>query len=93
MTKRHHAAAHLFGHAGTDQTHLLPGRDARATLASGLRWLARRLRRAAQRLGTQAGAGRTHAAELEFHAEAGAPEGALYVNGEFIGHLPGVNRL
>ncbi|WP_088286523.1 hypothetical protein [Ideonella sp. A 288] len=31
--------------------------------------------------------------ELEFHAEAGAPEGALYVNGEFIGHLPGVTRL
>lgn len=31
--------------------------------------------------------------ELEFHAEAGAPEGALYVNGEFIGHLPGITRL
>lgn len=30
---------------------------------------------------------------LEFHAEAGAPEGALYVNGEFIGHVPGVTRL
>jgi hypothetical protein len=30
---------------------------------------------------------------LEFHVEAGAPEGALYVNGEFLGHLPGVTRL
>jgi hypothetical protein len=30
---------------------------------------------------------------LEFHAEAGAPEGALYVDGELIGFLPGVNRL
>lgn len=30
--------------------------------------------------------------ELEFHAEAGAPEGALYVNGEYVGRLD-VNRL
>jgi hypothetical protein len=26
-------------------------------------------------------------------AEAGAPEGALYVNGEFVGYVPGVRRL
>jgi hypothetical protein len=30
---------------------------------------------------------------LEFHAEAGAPEGALYVDGELFGRLPGVHRL
>ena len=30
---------------------------------------------------------------LEFHAEAGAPEGALYVDGLFVGHLPNVHRL
>jgi hypothetical protein len=30
---------------------------------------------------------------LEFHAEAGAPEGALYVDGQLIGHLEGVTRL
>jgi len=30
---------------------------------------------------------------LEFHAEAGAPEGALYVNGRFVGHIVGVRRL
>lgn len=30
---------------------------------------------------------------LEFHAEAGAPEGALYVNGDLVGHVVGVNRL
>jgi hypothetical protein len=30
---------------------------------------------------------------LEFHAEAGAPEGALYVDGELVGRLPGVPRL
>ena len=30
---------------------------------------------------------------LEFHADAGAPEGALYVDGVLVGHLPGVHRL
>jgi hypothetical protein len=30
---------------------------------------------------------------LEFHAEAGAPEGALYVEGRLVGHLLGVTRL
>ena len=30
---------------------------------------------------------------LEFYAEAGAPEGALYVDGKLLGYLPGVNRL
>jgi hypothetical protein len=34
-----------------------------------------------------------HAPMLEFHAEAGAPEGALYFNGERVGTLPGVTRL
>ena len=30
---------------------------------------------------------------LEFYAEAGAPEGALYMDGELVGWLPGVRRL
>lgn len=40
-------------------------------------------------------ASRAAAAEplLEFHAEAGAPEGALYVDGQLVGHLEGVTRL
>jgi len=29
---------------------------------------------------------------VEFHAEAGAPEGALYVDGELVGYVP-VRRL
>ena len=33
------------------------------------------------------------AVELEFYAEAGAPEGALYLDGELVGYLPGVTRL
>ncbi len=30
---------------------------------------------------------------LEFYADAGAPEGALYVDGQLVGHLTGVTRL
>jgi hypothetical protein len=32
-------------------------------------------------------------AVLEFHGDAAAPEGALYVNGQLVGHVLGVNRL
>ncbi len=32
-------------------------------------------------------------AVLEFHADAGAPEGALYVDGQLVGHVLGVKRL
>ena len=30
---------------------------------------------------------------LEFYADAGAPEGALYVDGRLVGHIAGVSRL
>ncbi|HSQ71685.1 MAG TPA: hypothetical protein VLM87_04625 [Rubrivivax sp.] len=30
---------------------------------------------------------------LEFYAEAGAPEGALYLDGRLVGTVDGVNRL
>jgi len=30
---------------------------------------------------------------LEFYAEAGAPEGALYVDGQLVGRVQGVTRL
>ncbi|MDO9073419.1 MAG: hypothetical protein Q7U73_09140 [Rubrivivax sp.] len=30
---------------------------------------------------------------IEFHGDAGAPEGALYVDGKLVGHVLGVNRL
>ncbi len=32
-------------------------------------------------------------ARLEFYAEAGAPEGALYLDGRLVGQLRGVQRL
>ena len=59
-------------------------RRASAWLAYGARALAHSERRA--RSG--------HAAQvLEFYAQAGAPEGALYVNGQLVGHIEGVTRL
>jgi hypothetical protein len=30
---------------------------------------------------------------VEFHAESGAPEGALYIDGRLVGWIDGVNRL
>jgi hypothetical protein len=56
--------------------------------SSGLRALARRIAPAPRQAGATAGL-----PCVEFHAEAGAPEGALYVDGVLIGHLPGVMRL
>lgn len=59
-------------------------------------WLLRRLGRALSRLARRLAAAEAAPTEepmIEFHAEAGAPEGALYVNGRLIGTLPGVTRL
>jgi hypothetical protein len=80
----------------------LPGRAYQAP--SGRELAAALLRRASQMLARMAlsvaGAAsqlpaREAASEpvLEFYAEAGAPEGALYVDGELVGMLVGVSRL
>ena len=57
--------------------HLL--RSASTTLARQARDVARPLH--ARRRRSQADM------SVEFHAEAGAPEGALYVDGEFVGYI------
>ena len=64
-------------------------------LAAGMlrrasRWLARLSRRLAER---RLAARSNGPMELEFYAEAGAPGGALYLNGKLVGTLPGVKRL
>lgn len=52
------------------------------------------LGRLAARLGTAAAPpGPMLPPVLEFYADSGAPEGALYLNGELVGTLPGVTRL
>ncbi|MDY0744461.1 hypothetical protein SNE35_08080 [Paucibacter sp. R3-3] len=62
----------------------------RLRLIAALRWTSALLARMAARLHRRRGAGKP---ELEFYAEAGAPEGALYVDGQRVGSLHGVNRL
>jgi len=64
------------------------------------RWAAASLRRAGAALTRWAGSVHRHepvlpveSPVLEFYAEAGAPEGALYVDGQLIGVLKGVTRL
>ena len=69
-----------------------PQRRGRLALALLLRAAGRALEALAARLALAAPASPADPV-LEFHAEAGAPEGALYVNGQLIGRLPGVTRL
>lgn len=72
----------------------LPPAPLRLAAAALLQSSARHLQRLAQRVAGPP-AQQTAAAlpRLEFHAEAGALEGALYVDGRLVGHLPGIRRL
>ena len=76
-----------------------PDRGARHLIARGLRALALMLARAARSVAPRPidrhQRGLPPPADqplVEYHGQAGAPEGALYVNGEFIGRLE-VDRL
>ena len=60
------------------------------TLRQSSRMLARLARKLAAR---RRFAGLPRTPELEFYAESGAPEGALYLDGELVGHLAGITRL
>ena len=67
-------------------------RRARRLLAAALRAGSRALDRLALRLAHVEPPRRIEPV-LEFHAEAGAPEGALYVDGRLVGLVVGVRRL
>lgn len=67
-------------------------RGARSFAAGLLRAASRMLDALAERL-TSVESPAAAEPVLEYHADAGAPEGALYVNGQLVGHLTGVNRL
>jgi len=76
---------------------LLPARPAlRHGAAAALGAVSQLLQALAQRLAqapaASPGSGGL-APALEYHADAGAPEGALYVDGQLVGHLAGVSRL
>jgi hypothetical protein len=77
------------------QAHLGPPHSATRTAAAAvLHATSRALAALAQRLAHAPRAAQPALApQLEFHAEAGAPEGALYADGVLVALLPGVNRL
>jgi hypothetical protein len=68
--------------------------DAGARSAAGtlLRTISRALDALAERL-TPMRKPRLADPVLEFYADAGAPEGALYIDGQLVGHVAGVTRL
>lgn len=65
----------------------------RSIAAALLRSASRALGRLARRLATSRHARPRGEPVYEFYAEAGAPEGAVYVDGRLLGHVPGVTRL
>ena len=67
-------------------------RGARYWAATVLRAASRSLDTLAQRLALVEAPAATERV-LEYHGDAGAPEGALYVNGQLVGHVLGVTRL
>jgi hypothetical protein len=69
------------------------GERMRARLARGLRRVGAQLARLARRWGRSPSAPRPREPVFEFYAEAGAPEGALFVDGQRVGVLDGVTRL
>ena len=67
-------------------------RGLRTWAATALRAASRSLDTLAERLALVEAPATTERV-LEYHADAGAPEGALYVNGQLVGHVLGVTRL
>ena len=66
---------------------------ARRLAAALLRQASAALARLASRLATPAALPCQPVARLEFYADAGAPEGALYADGVLVGRVDGVRRL
>jgi hypothetical protein len=71
----------------------LPAHPARELAAASLRRASAALARWARHLARPEPRDLRPEPRLEFYAEAGAPEGALYLDGKFVGRLHGVNRL
>jgi hypothetical protein len=68
-------------------------RQARDWLALALLMASRALGLLAERVAMRHHVATAPEPVIEFHADAGAPEGALYVDGRLVGHVLGVNRL
>jgi hypothetical protein len=82
-----------LGLADHPALHLEPPSRSRLLLATLLHGAGLALGQLARRLLPAQREASAHEPQLEFYAQAGAPEGALYVDGQLVGHLPGVTRL
>ena len=65
----------------------------RHAVAAVLRGTSRILSRLARRIAASKKVRHADIGQLEFYAEAGAPEGAIYADGVLVGYLTGVTRL
>jgi hypothetical protein len=65
----------------------------RRAAAAALRSASAALARLARRVAVPAAPRPRADPQLEFYAEAGAPEGALYLDGQLVGWVEGVRRL
>ena len=72
---------------------LQPAGTARRAVAGSLEAAALTLGRLARRLRPRAAVRAQAEPVYEFYAESGAPEGALYIDGQLVGLIEGVNRL
>lgn len=75
---------HVLAPSGERRTRTLAAAVLRMA-SRGLEALAHRLARAEEAVVTEQ--------VLEFYGDASAPEGALYINGQWVGTVMGVNRL
>ncbi len=79
-----------------DDPGIHPSQVARRLAAAALRQASAGLARLARRLAvpaTPATSATFPAPQLEFYAEAGAPEGALFAGGVLVGRIEGIRRL
>ena len=65
----------------------------RHAVAAALRGTSLMLSRLARRIAASKKARHEEIGHLEFYAEAGAPEGAIYADGLLVGYVKGVTRL
>ena len=65
----------------------------RHAVAAVLRGTSRMLSRLARRIATSKKVRNTDIGHLEFYAEAGAAEGAIYADGLLVGYVTGLKRL
>ncbi len=65
----------------------------RSAVAWALRAASQALDRMARQIVVAPLAAQAKEPKIEFHAESGAPEGALYVDGKLVGWIEGIQRL